>query len=598
MKNKMPLLVVLPMLLLCSCKTSNPTNVKQAFLDAVKKDATIRSDNKTKYETRSGLTFGVSKKSFPAKFDLRSVDTNKDGVNENYVTSVKEQSPFGTCWDFGSITAAETSVLYDKRQDSVKDNGDGTYSDSLDFSEKQVAYFAYTPIVDGPQKGEGLYSQTTPTSGKDAYKLNSGSTQYVVGNLFASGIGPYVEPKFSLEDTLENELLYRGRAGINSNGYYSGNDDWSMDESHRFKSSYLMINSNSIEGSARYNEDGSFNIEETEAYVKEYKNALQKGRALAISYCADTYSPSQTNRAARYINTDNYAQFTYEHVLPNHVVTIVGWDDTYPTTNFLSEVDVMENGVKVGTKEVPQPEKNGAWIVKNSWGSVDSIGQGLNIAEWGYQGSGYFYLSYYDRSLADAVYFDFDVDNDETLTRKQYNFLPTEFAYYIEYPSEVYESNIYHYDDKATLKYADVQTAKGNTTVNLKVVKYNKENPKKSETLVECTEYYTFSGNHLIQLPKELEIEEGSDIAIMYSCLNHDGYYLPIVSEYNEKGYEAELCEDNYVAKGIVNANESYVYFPKEDMWWDFREALDEIIDDPALEKVTYDNFPIIGLSY
>ncbi len=50
----------------------------------------------------------------------------------------------------------------------------------------------------------------------------------------------------------------------------------------------------------------------------------------------------------------------------NHGVLIVGWDDTYPATNFATA-----------------PPGNGAFIVKNSWG-----------ASWG--SSGCFYVSYYD----------------------------------------------------------------------------------------------------------------------------------------------------------------------------------------------------------
>ena len=50
----------------------------------------------------------------------------------------------------------------------------------------------------------------------------------------------------------------------------------------------------------------------------------------------------------------------------NHEVCIVGWDDNYPASNFLST-----------------PPGNGAWIAKNSWGTDSGD-------------SGYFYVSYYD----------------------------------------------------------------------------------------------------------------------------------------------------------------------------------------------------------
>ena len=48
----------------------------------------------------------------PEQFDLRSVDTNGDGIGDRcFVTPVRFQNPFGTCWGFAAIAAAEISIL-------------------------------------------------------------------------------------------------------------------------------------------------------------------------------------------------------------------------------------------------------------------------------------------------------------------------------------------------------------------------------------------------------------------------------------------------------------------------------------------------------
>ena len=91
------------------------------------------------------------------------------------------------------------------------------------------------------------------------------------------------------------------------------------------------------------------------------KDAILKYGAVGTSMCYyDDYLNNETNA---YYMSDYYDL--------NHAVTIVGWNDSYSASNFLTE-----------------PEGDGAWIVKNSWGE-----------DWG--DNGYFYVSYYDPVFAE-----------------------------------------------------------------------------------------------------------------------------------------------------------------------------------------------------
>ncbi|MBQ6344279.1 MAG: hypothetical protein IJI41_14260, partial [Anaerolineaceae bacterium] len=91
-------------------------------------------------------------KEIPSSFDLRNVDTNGDGVGDRcYVTPVRFQNPFVSCWAFAAIAAAETSLLGSVYAD------DPEAWKTLDLSEKQLGYFSHVLLNDrsSPQNGEG-----------------------------------------------------------------------------------------------------------------------------------------------------------------------------------------------------------------------------------------------------------------------------------------------------------------------------------------------------------------------------------------------------------------------------------------------------------
>lgn len=94
--------------------------------------------------------------------------------------------------------------------------------------------------------------------------------------------------------------------------------------------------------------------------VKQY--VMEYGSVSTSIYYDSKYLDKDT--CGYYYNDKNYYNTMYQP--SNHALSIVGWDDTYSKENFKN-----------------QPENDGAFIIKNSWGE-------------GFGDNGYFYLSYED----------------------------------------------------------------------------------------------------------------------------------------------------------------------------------------------------------
>lgn len=600
--------VVTPLILI---NNNKPASQYDVFISAMVEEANHRVlTAKTPNNERSVIP-GSALKNYPASFDLRSVDTNGDGVKENYVTGVKFQNPFGTCWAFGTIAAAETSILYDLKQDSRRIDQSGNTRDSIDLSEHHLAWFTYDPIPEGnSQAGEGLYSTVKDVDKNISLRLNSGSTQFAGSTMFASGIGPVQEPDFYTEISKKTQLNYHGKnknTTTNKKGYeiYSKDDDWSIDEEFRYSSSYMLEDTYFLPNPITYDSLGFYDIDYADRVVKTYKEQLTKGRAICISFCADNYSPSAEDRAAKYINVDTYAHYCYKRELPNHSVCVVGWDDNYSKDNFLSEVQLTKDGKPVFDDKgnpimipVAQPPKDGAWIVKNSWGSLDSISDGLVKNEWGFDNTGYFYLSYYDLSIDCCQCFDFDVTGRMSsdlgnYSLEQYDLMPSEKPHSVTCDFPVSEANVFAIKQRETIKDVSCVTTEFNEEVNCSIYRANNGKLDLLHPLSNVDICFQYPGLHVFNLPEAIDTNVGDNIAVVLTHKCGNKYLLSIGSEFNKKGYDAGLCEDNYYANGVVNKNESYVIINNLEAYdfHDIKEKLENMGGPTSF--LTYDNFPI-----
>lgn len=94
-------------------------------------------------------------------------------------------------------------------------------------------------------------------------------------------------------------------------------------------------------------------------------------KKLVMKYGSVMWSYYEANSDSEFNKMTNAYYCSREGLGTNHAISIVGWDDTFPKENFVSG---------------NQPENDGAWIIKNSWGTA-------------FGDDGYFYISYEDKTL-------------------------------------------------------------------------------------------------------------------------------------------------------------------------------------------------------
>ncbi len=510
---------------------------------------------------------------FPSYFDLRDQDL---------VSCVKNQWPWASCWAFGATAAAEISILSQLREISPDYAEYYADPDKLDLSELQQSWFAYTKLpdygLDDPhsQAGEGI-------SMLNIYRLGSGGSTNMLGNSFADGIGPIPEslaPYKVWDGDIDDELT----DSLNEIELSDPEEIWYVPEYLRFSSAFELVESRDLPEFWTGNEESGYEFH-PEA-IDAVKDELMENRGVAISYCSDTTLGDDVSEGDEYLNRETYAHYIPEHLGSNHVVCIVGWDDDYSRENF---------------NPLYQPPADGAWIAKNSWGAQtdpDDEGSG-----WGVDGTGFFYLSYYDQSVNMPSSFIFDVNSDDSYT----DFLFKVYDQYDMFNGGAYTesadqfgienlgvANVFtaHYDQ--FLRSVSLNTAYADQMVYLAVFKLNPdwETPDDGEEIFSEVLSFPYDGWHKVDLDEEVFLSAGDEysLVLFLDKIELEEMLFPVNYEADT---ESEDAQDSMV---VVNEGDSFFMFNEENQWMDWTElpsfmaALNAEEDDDADYIMLYDN--------
>lgn len=268
----------------------------------------------------------------PARCDLRPS-----------MPAVRDQADFNNCWTYSAMAATESRLI-----------GRGLASSSdIRLSEWYITYYAYNA-------GDGFVPFSNPSA--KPYYLVGGDDWRAVA-LLGRGTGSL--PELDAPTPASHGEVYtpapRPRKYKLNNAFYlgsGGSREVPLSAARREMIKRAMLEYGAVSVGVYQFSDNDESREDIDRSVfsedgLSYYTGLEYDGADEIGGAAADFAP-------------------------NHAVALVGWDDDYPKERFAKD---------------NRPRENGAWIVRNSWGS-------------GWGDAGYYYVSYEEGTLCDGVAYD------------------------------------------------------------------------------------------------------------------------------------------------------------------------------------------------
>lgn len=378
--------------------------------------------------------------------------------------AVKDQGSYGTCWAMATASIAETTLYENEKLSSIPT-----------LSAMSVAGFLYQTSADPL----GNASKDTITLG-EGYKRLRGANEYTV--MFSSAAWDNITEEAALPfNTTTGTMINNGEAG----------DETDYTAVAHVKDVHLL----------KFSSDSSVTDEQKIAAVKQL--IYQYGSA-SYSYCI------KQNQG--YENSV-YGSYYYDgDGTPNHMVTVVGWNDSFPKEYF-----------GTGTSPV-RPDKDGAWLIKNSWGLITKTTDGDTDPQKSAKG-GYVWISYYCSGVDNI----FAVYEYESADHYQNNYMydggiRTNSIGTLYNAGATYEVKA---SDREKLEAVSFMTPKADVSGTVTIYKNTaKDTPTTGTKLVDAQPFsFTYAGFHTIELENGPILEKGETYTIYFKFPNGTNIY-------------------------------------------------------------------------